>query len=221
MTVVSGDFNPQLATGGDAGEWNGTEPTLDGLFMQYGVTTKTPAINSTRARTWKSVDPSDGGTASGFFYGLNTAEFGNFYVGSNTSGAATDGYGIAGAGMSLVDTNNEQAEHDNNELLEIASPGGTTSEVYAKRSFPQNYSIDPIAPGTIVVMHERWTASGAGEANYAGLMTPGGRSAGDSSVAVYDGTSPHTGPSLKDTRYSPAPPFYYFSMPNVFQGTCG
>lgn len=217
---TSGKYNPQL---NESGEWaSGTLPTLDGLFMHYGVTTQSPALSSTLARDWKTVDPTSGGkNGTGYFYALNTTEFSNFYV-SSTTGAASDGYGIAGAGMSLTDSSNEQAKHNTDHIREVKSPSGasstTTSEVYGKKSFPANYSIEPIAPGTVVVMHEKWQASlPTGEANYSGLTPPGGIGA----AATYDGTSIHAAPSLDGTKYTPSPPYYYFSMPNVFQGTCG
>jgi hypothetical protein len=221
MTIVSGEYNPQLTSG----DWSGTLPTLDGLFMQYGATTQTPAINATQARTWKSVDPTDGGTNNGYFYALNTAEMPNFYV-SSDSGAATDGYGVMGAGMSLTDANNDTAGHDTAHVREITSQKTssttTTSKLYAKRQFPQNYSIEPIMPGTIVVMHERWTASTSGEANYSGLFPPGGISAGSNyQGSVPTGSSPSIGKDSSGTMYTPSPPFYYFSMPNVTQGLCG
>ena len=222
MSIVSGEYDPKLS----GGNWDGSLPTLDGLFMQYGATTQTPAINSTQARTWKSVDPTTGGTNNGYFYALNTAEMSNFYVSSDTSGAATDGYGVMGAGMSLTDSNNDTAGHDTAHVKEITSKltssTTTTSKLYAKRQFPQNYTVEPIMPGTIVVMHERWTASVSGEDNYSGLFPPGGRGAGTNfQGSVPANSSPSIGKETDGSMYTPSPPFYYFSMPNVSQGLCG
>jgi hypothetical protein len=222
MTVVSGTFDRQQ-TG--AGKYDTGTPDLNGLFMQYGATSQTPAINSTPNRNWTSVDPSDGGTGDGYFYALNTAEMSNFYVESE-GGSATEGYGVIGAGMSTTDANNTISGLDTAIMKTVVSQkpstdSTSTSRLYAKRTFPQGYSIDPIAVGTIVVMHERWSASTSGEANYSGLFPPGGRGV----AATYSGTavgdSPSTGDETSGTMYTPAPPYYYFSMPNVTQGSCG
>ena len=149
----------------------------------------------------------------------------NFYIQSE-GGAATQGYGVLGAGMSATDANNTVGDLDTAPLTTFFSQKPNTdstssSRVYAKRTFPQGYGIDPIAPGTIVVMHERWSASSSGEANYSGLFPPGGRGV----AATYSGTAVGDSPSLGDetsgTMYTPAPPYYYFSMPNVTQGSCG
>ena len=222
MEVVSGVFDRKQNV---SGSYDGGTLTLDGLFMQYGATSRTPAINSTPNRNWTSVDPSSGGSGDGYFYALNTTEMANFYVESE-GGAANEGYGVIGAGMSATDANNTKAALDTTALKQVVSQkpntdGTSSSRIFAKRTFPQGYGIDPIGVGTIVVMHERWSASTSGEDNYSGLFPPGGRGVN----AKYSGTAVGSSASLGDqntgTMYTPAPPYYYFSMPNVTQGSCG
>jgi len=221
MDIVSGHFDRKMNV---SGEYTSGVPTLDGLFMQYGATSSTPAINSTPNRNWTSVDPTSGGTGDGYFYALNTAEMSNFYVQSE-GGAATLGYGVMGAGMSITDANNTVSGLDTAVIRTLTSqkPDTTstsTSRLAAKRTFPQNYTVEPIAIGTIVVMHERWSASSSGEANYSGLFPPGGRSVAEKNQGTAVG-SPSIGDQLNGTMYTPSPPYYYFSMPNVTQGSCG
>lgn len=215
MTVTSGAYQPEID---GSNEWTGDLPTLDGLFMQYGVTTQGPAINSTKARTWKSVDGN-----TGEFYGLNTLEFNNFYV-TNDS-VESDGYGLAGAGVSLTTQNNSNDKHDGDGqyIQTFTSPGPTTNSGQsnvAKRVYPNAHIVEPIRAGTVVVMHERWTAQPATitdpdtgeitstEAAYSGLQTMG------------DASPNHLAASLAATKYTPSGPFYYFSVPNVHQGSC-
>jgi hypothetical protein len=210
MSVQTGAYKSEVNSADNA--WDGNAPTLDGLFMQYGVTNASPAITATKGRRWTSVD-----SVSGKYYGLNTLEFSNFYV---ENAAETEGYGLTGAGVSNTQSNNPNPNHDtSNQVRTIADTGdSTTSKIYAPKYYPPQYGIEPIAPGTVVVMHERWTASTSGEANYAGIMPPGGVGA----AAGYDGTNVTAGaPSTSGSKYTPAPPFYYFSVPNVHQGPCG
>jgi hypothetical protein len=208
MQVLTGAYKDEVNTG----NWDGDVPTLDGLFMQYGVTNTSPAITATKGRRWSSVD-----STAGKYYALNTLEFSNFHVENAVS--ETEGYGVTGAGVSVTQTNNPQSEHDANHVRAIVDTGdSSTSKVFSKRYYPPQYAIEPIAAGTVVVMHERWTASTSGEADYAGMVTPGGVGA----AAGYDGTNVTAGsPSTSDAKYTPAPPFYYFSVPNVHQGPCG
>jgi len=211
LSIQSGAYKDELASG----NWDGDVPTLDGLFMQYGVTNASPAITGTKGRKWTSVDSN-----TGKYYALNTLEFNNFHVENSTS--ETEGYGVTGAGVYTTQSNNPNATTHNgasNEVTTITDPGdSSTSKIYSKAYYPPQYGIEPIAPGTVVVMHERWTASSSGEANYAGLMPPGGVGA----AASYDGVNvTGASPSVSDAKYTPAPPFYYFSVPNVHQGPCG